>query len=95
MRYALGYAFTLTNLFTNFPFEKLKFSGITFEDKFKTRFLPIQCAKILCYCIQLVILDVIRNNVTFILPTGKKYSEIYVRRTSKEEFVNRRRKGGD
>lgn len=95
MRCALGYSFTLTDLYTKFPFQKLKFSGATFQHIFKSAFLPVQCTRIMYYCIKLVILDVIRNNVTFILPTGKKYAEIYVRRTSKEEFINRRRKGGD
>jgi hypothetical protein len=42
------------------------------------------------YCIFLVIKDIIKNNVTFILPTNKRYAELYVRRTSKEEFTKRR-----
>lgn len=95
MRYALGYAFTLKDLYTKFPFQKLKFNGCSFEHIFKTADLAIICSRIMYYCVKLVITDIIRNNVTFILPTGKRYAEIYVRRTSKEEFIHRRQKGGD
>lgn len=95
MNYALGYAFTLRDLYTKFPFQKLKFNGCSFENIFKTADMCIICSRILCYCVQLVITDIIRNNTTFVLPTGKKYAEIYVRRTSQEEFKCRRQKGGD
>ena len=74
MNYALGYAFTLRDLYTKFPFQKLKFR----QDKYYNS-----------------IAHIIRNNTTFVLPTGKKYAEIYVRRTSQEEFKCRRQKGGD
>lgn len=95
MRFATGYAFRLRDLFIKFPFEKLKFDGGSFQEIFKTKERCIICARILAYSLKLIVTDIIKNNVTFILPTNSKYAELYVRRTSQEEFAKIRQAGYD
>ncbi len=94
MNYAFGYAFNLKDLYTKFPYHKLKFNGCSFPQLNTCNIVDI-CTRVMSYCIFLVIKDIIKNNVTFILPTNKRYAELYVRRTSKEEFTKRRQKGGE
>lgn len=92
---ALGYAYRLRDLFIRFPFEKLKFDGGSFKEIFKVKERCVICARILGYCLTLIINDIIDNNITFIFPTGKKYAELCMVRTSKEDFARIRKAGYD
>ena len=93
-RYALGCAFSLKNLFDNFPYKQLKINckqckaiiGDNHRDKL--------VKKIFKENLKLVINDIIDNNVTFWLPlTGEKKCNIRMRRVQGKEFQNMRKAG--
>lgn len=95
MNLATGCAFRIKDLFLNFPFNKLKFDGGTFKEIFKNKHRTEILARILTYCIELVIKDIIENNVTFIFPTGKKYAALHMYRTTPKGFQQLRQCGSD
>ena len=93
-RYALGCAFNTRDLFTNFPYKKLKLTGrkcfaITGDDH---RYRLIR--KVFKYFMQIMIADVVQNNVTFWLPLfGTRKCNIHMRKVQGEEFKRLRRAG--
>lgn len=94
MRYALGHAFNATDLFMNFPVEKLKMSaGLCrrlFPDGNKRDF----ARSIFITCIELVINDIIDNNIEFRLPVlGRTESFLYMKRIKGRQFKNAFKKG--
>ena len=91
--YSTGCAFNMNQMFMNFPYKKLKLScedclninGDLHRDKL--------VKKVFRECFKMVLNDVIDNNVTFQLPTGKKKCDIHMRRVQGNEFKNLRRSG--
>nr|DAW84464.1 MAG TPA: hypothetical protein [Caudoviricetes sp.] len=93
MKYAVGHAFNMNDMFMNFPFEKLK---LTQEDCMELNNNPKKkefVKKIFRDCVRLVIDDVIDNNTTFILPLNRGTADIHMRRTFGEQFKKARQRG--
>lgn len=93
-RYSLGCAFSLDDLFDNFPYKKLditcKECKIITGDNHRDTIVK----RIFMESVRLVINDIIDNNVTFWLPlTGGKKCNIHIRRVQGEEFKNLRKAG--
>lgn len=91
--YAVGCAFSIHDMFMNFPYNKLK---ITCEECQKINGNPhrdILVKQIFRECVRVILDDVIDNNVTFHLPTGAKKCDIHMKRVRGDAFKNLRRAG--
>lgn len=93
-RYSLGCAFSLDNLFDNFPYRKLHITCKQCKDIIGDNHRDILVKRIFRESFKLVVQDVINNNVTFWFPlTGSKKCNIHMRRVQGEEFKRLRRAG--
>lgn len=93
-RYSLGCAFSMEELFYNFPFEKINFKLKMMRAQFKNSNALYCCAQIFRYCYQLVIDDIVNNNVTFWLPVyGLRECNMHMKKYDGEAFKNLRRAG--
>ena len=93
MNFALGCAFSLQDLFINFPTKKLK---MTCEDCKEMTGDPHRMPlikQIFKTSMKLIFNDIISNNNTFQLPTSSKKCETHVTRVSGEDFKIARQKG--
>ena len=86
MNYALGYAFTLSNMYEQF--DKRKLSS---NDYVGTK--QVIAMRVFKDCVKLVVDDIINNNAVFHLPTGKRKSSIELRCFTGEKFKRARQKG--
>ena len=93
MNYALGHSLNAEELFGAFPKKKLKMSSKQCEAIVGSRCKELAVKKIFIRHVQQVIKDIIENNVTFRLPTGKKKSEIYVKKFQDDLFKECRQNG--
>lgn len=93
MNYSLGYAFNLDDLFMNFDTSKLKLSSTECKNIIGDHHRKELAKKIFKECLKEIINDVIDNNVTFELPTGKKKSNIHMNRIKDSDFAQARRNG--
>lgn len=93
MYYKTGYCFTAKDLFDNFNAKQITIPTEIFTKKYGCRSKKDLCAKMLTYCFYLIILDIIENNATFVLPTKNREANIYVKQFSGEVFKNMYRKG--
>jgi len=85
IRPALGYAFTIKELFWNFPISKLESRRIDLNAYVKDRHKRAVAVKIFQRCIEVIIQDVAVNNVQFNLPpVYGTHSYIYLKRVSGE-----------
>lgn len=93
MYYKTGYCFTAVDLFDNFNTSKIstkvKFWGKDCRANTKSEL----AAQILTYCFYLIILDIINNNATFVLPTVNKEAFIHVKQFTGEQFKHMYRMG--
>lgn len=88
---ALGYCFSLKELFHNFNIKRLK---IKTKDSQKIAGDRRSLAKrIFSESVRLVMNDVIDNNITFELPVGSKKAEIHMKRYTGDEFATARGNG--
>lgn len=93
-RYALGCAFSMNNLFDNFPYKKLTITCKQCKTITGDNHRDTLVKKIFRESVKLVINDVINNNVTFWLPlTGEKKCNIHMRRIQGDAFKNLRKTG--
>ena len=93
-RYALGCAFSMDNLFDNFPYKKLTITCKQCKAITGDNHRDILVKRIFRESVKLVINDVVNNNVTFWLPlTGNKRCNIHLRRVQGNEFRNMRKAG--
>ena len=93
-RYALGCAFSMDNLFDNFPYKKLTITCKQCKAITGDNHRDILVKRIFRESVKLVINDVVNNNVTFWLPlTGSKRCNIHMRRVQGDEFKNLRKAG--
>lgn len=93
MKYALGYALNLKDLFGTFNIKRLKLKSKKCEELIGNRHKEILMYKVMKYCIKLVIEDIIHNNATFHLPTRKKKVCIKMKKVEGEQFAKARRNG--
>lgn len=92
MNYATGYAFHTKDIMQNFPTHKMKMTHQECKDKFGIDRKVLAC-RIFLYAVKIILLDIIRNNVTFCLPVTIKMCQISVVRTQGDKFGNARRNG--
>lgn len=93
MNYALGYAFNLQDMFHNFKTNKLSISCKECVKLFKTDVRAKVAQRIFKESAKIILQDVIDNNVTFELPTGKQRASIYIKRFNEDKFVAGRKNG--
>lgn len=86
MNYATGHAMSTDEIFLP-PNDSVK------KTLKKNKIKLSEAIQVFKACVRLVIDDMIDNNVTFQLPTGTKYSELYMRRIDGEEFTKCRQNG--
>lgn len=86
MNLAIGHAFNMDEIFENFDTSKLKLTSNESQELFNDRHLKTGCKRIFRDCVNVILNDIIDNNVTFNLPTGKNKACIHVKRTSGDQF---------
>lgn len=87
---ATGCAFNMEEMFMNFPYKKLIMNCDTCEKITGDKHRKLLVKRIFRECVKLVLEDIIDNNVTFELPTGKKKADIHMKRVQGEAFKNLR-----
>ena len=93
MRYYTGYCFTAYDLFETFNKKQLKIRRDTVQNKYGVNKKQLFCASVLIYCFYLILLDIIENNVTFVLPTGNKEAVLQVKQFEGDIFKKMRQRG--
>lgn len=80
MNYHTGFCFTSRDLFENWNYKQLGIGPKIYRDKYHCE-CPIEfLAKIFLYYMFFVLLDIIENNVTFVLPLkGNRHAMIHVK----------------
>ena len=92
--YATGHAFSLKDMFMNFPVNKLKMTKQQCVDLYSDGNKRDLAAQIFATGLQMVIDDIIDNNVHFKLPgLGRTQSYIYMKRTSGKQFKKAFKRG--
>lgn len=87
-----GYAFNTGDLFYNFDIKKIKTSHEVLKKHYKTREKKEMAVKVFLYAIYLILLDIIENSVTFVLPTSRR-AQIQMGVIADEKFKEARRNG--
>lgn len=90
---ATGCAFNLDEMFINFPYEKLKLTCEDCEKINNNSHRDKLVKKIFREFLKIVFNDVIDNNVTFQLPTGKQKCDIHMKKVQDDAFKNLRKSG--
>lgn len=90
----LGFCFNATDLYDTFNKKQLKIRKDVVQEKYGCNKKQAICASVLIYCFYLILLDIIENNVTFVLPLfNGKQGSIYARPIVGEEFKKARQNG--
>lgn len=88
--HTISHSFTAKDLFAALPQKLLR--GIWVKKRFKDR--KVLAAKIFEDCFHMILLDIINNNVTFVLPLKfGNYGEISMKSFSEENFKEVYKKG--
>lgn len=83
MRYKSDYCFVTKDLYDNFNVKEISLKKHCSKDKSKKEMI----ASILMYCLYLIILDIIKNNITFVLPLfGDQEACFYVKSFNGDTF---------
>lgn len=94
MYYNTGYCFSAYDLFETFNKKQLKIKREVVQKKYGVNKKQMLCASVLVYCFYLILLDIIENNATFVLPLfNNKQASIYARPIVGDEFKRARQKG--
>lgn len=94
MNYATGCAFSLDEMFENFPYKKLKTNCKKCEEIIGDPHRDKLVKKIFREAVKLVLNDIVDNNATFELPLkGNKKCDIHMQRVRGDKFKNLRKKG--
>ena len=87
MRYKTGVCVTSRDLFENWDWCKLGIKNEVYYKKYQHKSLDYFLAQIFLYFMFLVLLDIIENNVTFVLPLkGNRHAMIHVKVFGGDEF---------
>lgn len=92
MRLKTKYAFSASDLFSNFNIKNITTSSNVLKKHYKTREKKEMAVKVFLYAIYLILLDIIENNVTFILPS-KRRAQIQMSRMTGDKFKEARMNG--
>lgn len=94
MRYYTSHCITSTELFRKFKKDKIKLSKKQYLKEYKADTRQELAAKVLNYCLYLVLLDIINNNIIFALPDTFGFdSEISMKTFQEDEFKEMWRRG--
>ncbi len=86
MFYKTGYCFTSRELFDTLNLKELNISTKVVK-QYKMDCLQDLCGAVLTYCLYLIILDIIENNTTFVLPLfGNREACFYVKMFDGDDF---------
>ena len=92
MNLKLGYAFNANDIYENFNIKKISTSSNILKKHYKTREKKEMAVKVFLYAIQRIILDIIKNNITFVLPTSRR-AQIQMGSIGGENFKKARMNG--
>lgn len=94
MNYSLGCAFSVKDLFMNFPYKRLQINCKQCKAITGDNHRDILVKRVFKESLKLIINDIIENNITFWLPlTGSRKCNIHMRRIQGNDFKNLRRGG--
>jgi hypothetical protein len=93
MRYAVGYAWDLPEIFENFDSQALKIDGVSLDRFYGDRHKKQFCYKVFKECCKIVVNDIIENDVEFSLPTGSRKTFLRMRTYRDIAFRDARRNG--
>ncbi len=93
MRYALGYAWKLNELYQNFNSAALKIDGVSLTRLYGDEHKKKLCYRVFRECVKLIINDIIENDVEFQLPTGSRKTSLLMH-TYRDEAFKKARKNG-
>lgn len=91
--FATGYALNARDLFKKFPTRSLEMTAQECMRLDGDRNKERVAEKVFKCALSLILDDIIDNNVTFKLPTGKKKAELYVKKYEGDVFTNCRQGG--
>ena len=93
-RFALGCAFSVENLFDNFPFSKLKMTCRLAKEVNNDRHRNLAVCRVFRTCFKIIIDDIVERNVTFWFPTnGIIKCNMHMKRVRGIAFQRSRRVG--
>lgn len=90
---ATGAAFNTDEMFMNFPYKKLSITCEKCKEITGNLHRDILVKQVFRECLRVILNDIISNNITFWLPTGKKKCNIHMKRVDGEAFKNLRKAG--
>lgn len=94
MNYATGHAFSLHDMFINFPVNKLKMTTEQCKEIYSDGNKRDLAASIFADSVKMVIDDIIDNNTYFQLPIlGRTQAYLYMKKTQGKEFKKAFKKG--
>lgn len=93
MRYALGYAWKLPELYENFKTDKLIADIYSLKQVYSANSKRDFCCKVLRSCLKIIVDDIIENDVEFQLPTGSRKTSIRMRTYRDVDFQTARQHG--
>lgn len=92
--YAIGHAFTATDMFMNFPIDKLVMTPEECSKTYPSGKKRSLAASMFIDSVKMVINDIIENNTHFKLPTmGQTQAYLYMRKFKGDKFKRAFRKG--
>lgn len=92
MKLKTGYSFNANDLFANFNIKHITTHHDVLKKHYKTREKKEMAVKVFLYAIYLILLDIIENNVIFVLPTSRR-AQIQMTPVSGERFKSARKNG--
>ena len=94
MIFNTGYCFTSTDIFSTFDKTKIKIRKQLCEDKYGCNKKQRLCETVFIYCWYLILLDIIENNITFVLPLfNNRTASVYAKPVTGEKFKRARQNG--
>ena len=92
-QYALGYAWTVDELFMNFKSPNLKIDCISLQRLYGDNHKKQLCYKVFRECCKIIINDIIENDVEFQLPVGSRKTSLFMHTYRETEFEYARKNG--
>lgn len=93
MNYALGHAFSLSDLFEDFNPSSISVKGSTCEELIGYKNKRDLAKSIFSYSVKLILDDLIKEDINFKLPTGSKYATLGMQVIEGDQFAESRRNG--
>ena len=89
-----NFCFTSYDIFSTFNLKQLKIKRTVVQDKYGCHKKQSFCAAVFTYCCYLILLDIIQNNATFVLPLfNRRFASIHVMPIKGEQLKKARQAG--